>query len=169
MAAFRGKKPKWHTIFCAENQGRLPDKAGGIRFHMELTIQTPALLFPAVSLLMLAYTNKFLAIANLIRKLYNDYEQKQQQVLLSQISNLRRRLMLIRWMQVAGVASILLCVVTMFLVYEGWQLWAKLLFTASLLLMIGSLIICLVEIFLSAGALRLLLKNLQEKEYGAQP
>lgn len=87
---------------------------------MDLTIQTPALLFPAVSLLMLAYTNKFLAIANLVRKLYNDYEQKQQQVLLSQISNLRRRLVLIRWMQVAGVASILLCVVTMFLVYEGW-------------------------------------------------
>ena len=134
---------------------------------MDLTIQTPALLFPAVSLLMLAYTNKLLAIANLVRKLYNDYEQKQQQVLLSQISNLRRRLVLIRWMQVAGVASILLCVVTMFLVYEGWQLWAKLLFTASLLLMIASLIICLVEIFLSAGALRLLLKDLQEKEYGS--
>ena len=131
---------------------------------MELTIQTPALLFPAVSLLMLASTNKFLAIANLIRKLYSDYEEKQQLHLLYQISNLKRRLQLIRWMQVMGVASILGCVVTMFFVYEEWQMWAKVLFAGSLLLMIVSLVICLVEIFLSAGALRLLLKDIEEKE-----
>ncbi len=131
---------------------------------MELTIQTPALLFPAVSLLMLAYTNKFLAMANLIRKLYSDYQQKQQMHLIYQISNLRRRLMLIRLMQVLGVGSLLMCVVTMFFIYEGWQLWAKVLFAVSLLLMIASLFISLVEIFLSAGALRLLLKDLQEKE-----
>ncbi|MBP6825040.1 MAG: DUF2721 domain-containing protein, partial [Saprospiraceae bacterium] len=65
---------------------------------MELTIQTPALLFPAVSLLLIAYTNKFLAIANLIRKLYSDYEKKQLPILINQIHSLRRRLMLIRWM-----------------------------------------------------------------------
>ena len=130
---------------------------------MELNIQTPALLFPAVSLLMLAYTNKFLAIANLIRKLYSDYEKNQHVSLIAQISNLRRRLMLIRWMQVVGVASILCCVVTMFFVYQGWQLWAKVLFALSLLMMIASLVLSLVEIFLSAGALRLLLKDLEEK------
>lgn len=129
---------------------------------MELSIQTPALLFPAVSLLMLAYTNKFLAIDNLIRKLYSDYEKDRHTGLIGQISNLRRRLMLIRWMQVVGVASILCCVITMFFIYEGWQLWAKVLFALSLLLMIASLILSLVEIFLSAGALRLLLKDLEE-------
>ncbi|NUO01929.1 MAG: DUF2721 domain-containing protein [Saprospiraceae bacterium] len=112
---------------------------------------------------MLAYTNKFLAIANLIRKLYSDYEKNQHISLVAQISNLRRRLMLIRWMQVVAVASILFCVVTMFLVYSGWQVWAKVLFALSLLLMIASLAISLVEIFLSAGALRLLLKDLEEK------
>ena len=128
---------------------------------MELTIQTPALLFPAVSLLMLAYTNKFLAIANLIRKLYSDYEKDGRLNLIAQISNLRRRLMLIRWMQVGGVASILFCVITMFFVYEGWQLWAKVLFAISLLLMIVSLLVSLLEIFLSAGALRLLLRDLE--------
>lgn len=130
---------------------------------MELNIQTPALLFPAVSLLMLAYTNKFLAIANLIRKLYSDYEKNQHIGLFVQIASLRRRLMLIRWMQVTGVASILTCVVTMFLIYAGFQTWAKLLFAFSLLLMIVSLVISLVEIFLSAGALRYLLKDLEEK------
>jgi len=130
---------------------------------MELDIQTPALLFPAVSLLMLAYTNKFLAIANLIRKLYSDYEKNQHISLIAQISNLRRRLMLIRWMQVGAVASILFCVVTMFLIYEGFQVWAKVLFAISLLLMITSLVVSIVELFLSAGALRLLLRDLEEK------
>ncbi len=130
---------------------------------MELDIQTPALLFPAVSLLMLAYTNKFLAIANLIRKLVTDYEKKQHLGHLKQIRSLRRRLMLIRWMQVCGVSSMLLCVVTMYLIYEGAQVGAKILFATSLLLMMASLVITLVEIGLSAGALRVILKDLEEK------
>ena len=128
---------------------------------MELNIQTPALLFPAVSLLMLAYTNKFLAIANLIRRLYSDYQQEQRADVIGQIASLRRRLDLIRWMQAAGIASILLCVVTMFLVYAGVQFWAQLLFAASLLLLMCSLVLTLIETFLSAGALRLLLRDLE--------
>lgn len=130
---------------------------------MELSIQTPALLFPAVSLLLLAYTNKFLAIANLIRKLISDYDKKQRNDLLKQIHSLRRRLMLIRWMQVCGVSSMLLCVVTMFFVYEDMQVWAKILFAISLLLMMASLVITLVEIVLSAGALRVVLKDFEER------
>ncbi|MFN0034713.1 MAG: DUF2721 domain-containing protein [Saprospiraceae bacterium] len=130
---------------------------------MELNIQTPALLFPAVSLLIIAYTNKFLAIASLIRKLVADYEERQKHDLLKQIRSLRRRLMLIRWMQVCGVASILLCVITMYFVHEGWQVWAKILFAASLLLMMASLVISMIEIVLSAGALRVLLRDLEEK------
>lgn len=130
---------------------------------MELTIQTPALLFPAVSLLLIAYTNKFLAIATLIRKLVSDYELKQKHELIRQIRSLRRRLMLIRWMQVCGVASILVCVITMYFIYEGWQVGAKILFAFSLLLMMCSLVISLLEIVLSAGALRVLLKDLEER------
>jgi magnesium-transporting ATPase (P-type) len=130
---------------------------------MELSIQTPALLFPAVSLLLIAYTNKFLAIATLIRKLVSDYEEQQKHDLLRQIRSLRRRLMLIRWMQVLGVASILVCVVTMYFIYEGWQIGAKLLFAISLLLMMASLVITMLEIVLSAGALRVLLKDLEER------
>ena len=131
---------------------------------MELTIQTPALLFPALSLLLLAYTNKFLAIASLIRKLYSDHQKRPNPSTIRQITNLRRRVWLIRWMQVFGVASILLCVLTMFLVYEGQQAVAKALFAASLVLMITSLIISISEIFLSAGALRLLLMDLEKKQ-----
>lgn len=131
---------------------------------MELSIQTPALLFPAVSLLLIAYTNKFLAIANLIRKLVSDYEKRKSRDILKQIRSLRRRLWLIRWMQVFAVTSILLCVITMFLIYEGWQVWAKILFASSLVLMMTSLVITIVETVLSAGALKLLLKDLEEKE-----
>ncbi|MCA0236622.1 MAG: DUF2721 domain-containing protein [Bacteroidetes bacterium] len=133
---------------------------------MDLTIQTPALLFPALSLLLLAYTNKFLAIANLIRKLVSDFDESSKVMLLQQIHSLRRRLWLIRWMQVFGVGSILLCVITMFLVYEGWQMWAKILFAFSLLLMMTSLVITLMEIFLSAGALRVLMREFEDRVLG---
>jgi hypothetical protein len=131
---------------------------------MELSIQTPALLFPAVSLLLIAYTNKFLAIANLIRKLISDYEQKKNRDILKQIHTLRRRLWLIRWMQVFAVTSILICVVTMYFIYEGWQVWSKILFATSLVLMMASLVITLLETVLSAGALNVLLRDLEEKE-----
>ena len=80
---------------------------------------------------------------------------------IGQIASLRRRLDLIRWMQAAGIASILLCVITMFLVYAGVQFWAQLLFAASLLLLMCSLVLTLIETFLSAGALRLLLRDLE--------
>lgn len=131
---------------------------------MELTIQTPALLFPALSLLLLAYTNKFLAIASLIRRLVGEYKVNEPGTTISQIRSLRRRLLLIRWMQTFGVGSILFCVVTMFLVYEGHQVAARVLFALSLVLMIASLVISIIEIFLSAGALEVLLKDLEEKE-----
>lgn len=130
---------------------------------MDLTIQTPALLFPAVSLLLLAYTNKFLAIANLIRKLVSDFDEAHRDVSLQQIHTLRRRLWLIRWMQVFGVSSMLLCVVTMFLVYEELQVLAKILFGLSLLLLMASLVITIMEIFLSAGALRVVMREFEDK------
>jgi hypothetical protein len=37
---------------------------------MELPITTPALLFPAISLLMISYTARFLHLANLARSLH---------------------------------------------------------------------------------------------------
>jgi len=150
-------KPKNHLLWSAIY---FPAKF----LKMELSIQTPALLFPALSLLILAYTNKFLAIANLIRKLVSDYEKKKHRGLIRQIRSLRRRLMLIRWMQVFGLSSIFVCVVTMYFIYEGWQTGAKVLFAISLLMLMTSLVISIVEIFLSAGALRVLLRDLEEKE-----
>ena len=69
---------------------------------MDITLTTPALLFPTVSLLMLAYTNRFLTIATIIRNLHDRYRESQSDNLLGQIANLRYRVYLIRNMQIAG-------------------------------------------------------------------
>ncbi len=82
-----------------------------------LGLTTPALLFSAISLLLLAYTNRFLALASLVRSLYAEYKEKPNEIIFGQISNLKQRLMLIRNMQIYGIVSLLLCVVSMFLIY----------------------------------------------------
>jgi hypothetical protein len=83
---------------------------------MDLSLTTPALLFSSISLIMLAYTNRFLAYANVIRNLHGAYKKDPNQVLMAQIVNLRKRLYLTRSMQIFGISSLLLCVVSMFLV-----------------------------------------------------
>ena len=75
---------------------------------MEINITTPALLFPAISLLLLAFTNRFLALANLVRQLHQNYKSDPDEFLLGQIANIRFRINLIRDMQAYGVSSLLL-------------------------------------------------------------
>ena len=130
---------------------------------MQITsFATPALLFPAISLLILAYTNKFLAIANLIRNLITRYEQEHTLVLKEQIVTLRRRVYLIRWMQTFAIISFLLCFVCMFFLFWDKKAAATWVFGASLVSMIVSLVFSLLEIVASASALRLLLKEFEE-------
>ena len=132
---------------------------------MEINFNTPALLFPAITLLLLAYTNRFLAIANLIRKLHDEYiNGKQHKVILQQLKNLKKRINYIRQMQALGVFSFLLCVLCMFSIYKGWLKEAEYIFAASLLSLLASLIISLVEIFLSTRALELELSDIEELE-----
>jgi len=132
---------------------------------MEISFNTPALLFPAITLLLLAYTNRFLAIANLIRKLHDEYiSGKKSHVLLQQLHNLKKRINYIRLMQALGVLSFLCCVVCMFSIYKGWTKAAQYIFAASLLSLLASLIISLVEIFLSTKALELELSDIEELE-----
>ena len=103
----------------------------------ELTLTVPALLFPAISLILLAYTNRFLSYAQLIRTLKAQYLQHRSDLTAAQIDNLRRRLYLTRAMQILGIASLFLCVVTMFLLYIGLQLVAAYVFGAGLLALIA--------------------------------
>ena len=130
----------------------------------ELSLTTPALLFPTVSLLMLAYTNRFLTLATIIRNLNDRYNDSQNNNLLAQIDNLRYRVYLIRNMQIFGVLSLLMCVVSMFALFAGWADGGKWSFAIALVLMIVSLGISLRELQISVGALDLLLTNLEEYE-----
>jgi len=132
---------------------------------MEINFTTPALLFPAISLLLLAYTNRFLALANLVRKLHDEYKRgEQSKIILQQIHSLRRRLRLVRYMQGLGVFSFLCCVVTMYTIYSGWAQAVKYEFALSLLSLLASLIISLFEITQSTKALELELSDIEEPE-----
>lgn len=128
----------------------------------QLTLATPALLFSAISLIMLAYTNRFLAYASLVRSLHARYMEEKSKVLLWQIRNLRRRLNLTRGMQVLGISSLLLCVVTMFLIYVNATTLAEIIFGIALLLLIGSLTLLIWEIQISTRALDLHLGDMED-------
>lgn len=130
---------------------------------MQINFTTPALLFPAISLLLLAYTNKFLAIANLIRNLHSRYQQEHEPVLIQQILTLRQRLFLIRMMQIFAILSFLMCFLCMFLLFLEQVPLATWAFALSLLLMMVSLGFSLWEIAVSAGALKLLLKGIENE------
>ncbi|HAX71059.1 MAG TPA: DUF2721 domain-containing protein [Anaerolineales bacterium] len=131
---------------------------------MDFSLTTPALLFPTVSLLLLAYTNRFLTLATIIRNLYDRYHQSENRNLLAQIDNLRYRIYLIRNMQIFGVLSLLLCVISMFALFAGWHTGGAWSFGIALILMIISLGISLRELQISVGALDLLLTDLEKKD-----
>jgi hypothetical protein len=127
----------------------------------ELTLTTPALLFSAISLIMLAYTNRFLAYAAVIRNLHDKYLEKMDESLIQQIRNLKLRLNLTRWMQIFGITSLLLCVLTMFLIYIDQHVVAIWVFGTALVLLILSLSLLIKEIHISAQALKLHLSDIE--------
>ena len=131
---------------------------------IELSISTPALLFPAISLLLLAYTNRFITLANLVRDLYAKYKNSPSYILAGQIQNLKKRLIIIRNMQALGGLSFFLCVLCMFLIFAGSQLYADIVFGGSLILLMASLALSILEIQISVNALTLQLSDF-ENEY----
>ncbi len=131
---------------------------------MTLSIETPAFLFSATSLILLAYTNRFLTIATIIRGLKNTYDEKENISILDQIKNLNLRLTLIRYMQLFGVLSLFLSVFAMFLLFLEHQLFSIYLFGLSLLCLLISLGISFWEISISVQALRMHLKDLIDKK-----
>lgn len=127
-----------------------------------LTLTTPALLFSAISLIMLAYTNRFLAYAAVIRNLHDKYLNEKDDRLLRQIKNLKLRLNLTRYMQIFGISSLLLCVLTMFLIYIELQLLAVWIFGLALVLLICSLGLLIREIQISVYALSHHISDIEE-------
>lgn len=131
---------------------------------MEINITTPALLFPAISLLMLAYTNRFLTLATIIRNLYDRYGSVPNDNLHGQIKNLRYRTYLIRNMQIFGVLSLLFCMLSMFALFMGYISAGQWAFGLALVLMMFSMLISLRELQISVGALDLLLADMEDHE-----
>lgn len=129
---------------------------------MEISLTTPALLFPAISLLLLAYTNRFLALASLIRSLQQRFKETKDVNIKAQISNLQKRVYLIKNMQLTGIASLLLCVVSMFAIYESWNTVGSVVFGVSLVLLMVSLIFSIIEIQISVKALNIQLSNMED-------
>jgi len=134
--------------------------------NIEITINTPALLFPAITLLMLAYTNRFLALASLIRNLHTKYKQvrEERNIIREQIQNLKRRLLLVKQMQGSGIISFFLFVLCMLFIFLDYQLGAYSIFGLSLLFLLLSLALSLNEIFISTRALEIELKDMLKGE-----
>ncbi len=132
---------------------------------MEITINTPALLFPAITLLMLAYTNRFLAVASLIRKLHAHYKEtssEDKDILKQQIISLRRRLTLVKQMQAGGILSFFLSALAMLFISLELPVLAHGSFALSLLILLVSLALCLNEIYISTRALEIELKGMED-------
>lgn len=127
----------------------------------QLTLTTPALLFSAISLLLLAYTNRFLAYASVVRNLHATYKEKPNALFLGQIQNMRKRLVLTRTMQLLGIGSLLLCVLCMFLLYIELRLTAEIIFGIALVMLIASLAISVREIQISVKALDLHISDME--------
>ncbi len=130
---------------------------------MEIDISTPALLFPAITLLLLAFTNRFVALATLARGLRQRYKDMPDmpETVLGQIKNLKTRLLLIRNMQALGIGSFFCCVLSMVLMYLSRQVVADYIFGLSLFLLLGSLVLSFIETQISTRALNLELSDLE--------
>ncbi|WP_269542014.1 DUF2721 domain-containing protein [Cerasicoccus fimbriatus] len=124
-----------------------------------IEVTTPAILFPAVSLLMLAYTNRFLALAKIVRDLAGQLIEHDDESLRRQIDNLELRLTLIKWMQALGILSLLSCLMSILAVHTELQMLGEALFGLSILLLFASLSVCLREVLLAGNALKVVLEK----------
>lgn len=129
---------------------------------MDFTIQTPTLLFSAISLLMLAYTNRFVVIAGLIRDLYAKYQEQPDDIIKGQLLNLRKRMKIIRNMQVFGALSFFFSVLSLMTIFIDLVLVAEILFGISLAMMLVSLLLLIMELNISVHALNIQLKDFDE-------
>lgn len=127
----------------------------------DLTLNTPALLFPTISLLLLAYTNRYIAISNRIRTLHSQYQTEKSSVIIAQIGILKKRIFLIRNMQLLGIATMFIAAFSMFLIYYKLDTWVHAVFGLSLISMLLSLALCSVEVYLSNKALLIQIKDVE--------
>ncbi|WP_243544064.1 DUF2721 domain-containing protein [Pseudodesulfovibrio tunisiensis] len=130
---------------------------------MQITVTTPALLFPAISLFMLAFTNRFLSLGSRVRALHDHFRKSSDESARRQIENLRKRIYMIRNMQGLGVLSMFTCVLSMIFLFEDWYMAGQIMFGVSLVLLLASLWISFLEIRISVHALDIMLEELEKR------
>lgn len=131
---------------------------------MNISLETPALIFPAISLLMLAYTNRFVVLADLIRNLYEVHQNDPSDTTLAQIENLQKRMQIIKIMQVLGASSFILAILSIILNMLNLQEISWIIFLLSLIVLLLSLIYLLKELFISIEALTIQLDDLKKRD-----
>ena len=129
---------------------------------MQISVTTPALLFPAISLFMLAFTNRFLSLGSRVRSLHDQYRREKHDNIRMQIENLRVRIHMIRRMQGHAIISMLACIFSMICLFQDWELAGQILFGASLVFLAISLILSFMEIRISVRALDILLTDMEK-------
>ena len=136
----------------------------GDRTLSDFSYSIPGLLFPAISLLMLAYTNRFFGLASLVRQLVDRYKKQPDANIRAQINNLRIRIALIQYSQAMGVLSLLLCTSSMFALFIERQNEARIMFGCAMFFMVASLVLALREIHLSVRALNVEIDEILDAE-----
>lgn len=134
---------------------------------MDISINTPALLFPALSLVMLAYTNRFMALSSVIRNLhdkFNAIQKSDSAKLHGQIKNLKFRIRLIKNMQIMGALSILCASLCMYLIYIGEMPAARWAFATSIMTFTFSILLSIWELIKSTKALEIELSDMEGLE-----
>jgi hypothetical protein len=130
---------------------------------MDFNLQTPTLLFSAISLLMLAYTNRFVVIANLVRELYAQHIKEPTDITYDQLANLRKRMRIIRNMQIFGGVSFFFSVLSLLFLFASLDFIAKTAFGTSIIMLLVSLMLLLMELQISVHALNIQLKDFDSK------
>src|SRR5512141_2422107 len=118
-----------------------------------LSISIPALIFPAISLLFISYTTRFLGLTSVARAMLREHLADPQPHWEVQLRSLRHRLHLIRRMQLLGLASIILAALSMGAIANGFPLTGQVFFVGALAGFVGSLGFCVHEIRLSIDAI----------------
>ena len=132
-----------------------------MQLNINFDLTTPAMIFPAISLLMLAYTNRFVVLADLIRELYDSHKKNPRQENLDQIQNLNRRMDIIKKMQITGATSFILAAISMLLSLFSFSKVSIIIFSFSLILLISSLGFLLKELSISIDALKIQIDDIE--------
>lgn len=132
---------------------------------MTLTLNEPALIFPAIAILMLGYINRYIGTAGVIRTFKKDYDSGyKHNNLTKQLDILKKRIELSRLMLTSASSALLFACLSMYLIFQDMQDAGQIIFGLSLIAMIISLIFSLYETSLSNKSLLIEVSDVIKKE-----